>query len=582
VLLLVWGVAVALTGGIDARVAGIAVRSRDPFRALAASVILFVVVAIVYRDESSRLIDQVRGRLDRHAAALALAAGVALAVHGVVFGSFSVGGADSFGYMDQAYGWASGTLPRPLPMSLALPFETSDPMQAPLGYKVGTQPHTMVPTYAPGLPLLMAVALAAGSCGPFFVVPLFSALFVWFTFRLGTLAGGRLVGLVSALVLATSPAVLYQALWPMSDVPAGALWTAAFVYALGQSRKSAIAAGCWAAIGLLVRPNLLFVPAVPLLLIAMNSRGRERWIRAACFCLPIVPVVVFVAALNTIWYGSPANSGYGAARELYRMENVWPNLQLYSSWLWQSQSPCLLLALVPFLPFFRRRVDARVPAACALIVLVTLASYISYSQFEVWWYLRFLLPGFGAFAVLIAVGAAAVSRALPQPFGRLAAAVVLCLMMAATISFAADKGVFGDLRATERRYVDIGEFVAAHLPQNAALFAVQHSGSLRFYSGRITLRYDWVQPAWAAAVPAAVEREGRHPFLVVDDFEIPQVRKQFGFPAESALPWPIVARMRELGGMTVFDMATHPEPGSPIALEPGSLHWCAPRARPAI
>jgi hypothetical protein len=365
-------------------------------------------------------------------------------------------------------------------------------------------------------------------------------------------------------------------------VPAGALWTAAFVYALGQSRKSAVAAGVWAAIGLLVRPNLLLVPAVPLLLMAMNSRGRERWARAVCFCLPIVPVVVFVAALNTFWYGSPANSGYGAARELYRLENVWPNLKLYSSWLWQSQSPWLLLTLAPLLPFFRRRVNARVLAACALIAIVTLASYISYSQFELWWYLRFLLPGFGAFAVLIAAGAVAIARALPQPFGRIATAAALCMMIAATISFAEDKEVFGGLRANERRYVDIGEFAADRLPPNAALFAVQHSGSLRFYSGRLTLRYDWVQPAWAAAVPAAVERAGRHPFLVVDDFEIPQVRRQFGFPADAALPWPIVARMRELGGMTVFDMATHPEPGSPVALAPGSRHWCAPRARPAI
>ena len=35
----------------------------------------------------------------------------------------------------------------------------------------------------------------------------------------------------------------------------------------------------------------------------------------------------------------------------------------------------------------------------------------------------------------------------------------------------------------ERRYVDVGEFVAANLPRNAALFSSQHSGSLRFYTG---------------------------------------------------------------------------------------------------
>jgi hypothetical protein len=83
-------------------------------------------------------------------------------------------------------------------------------------------------------------------------------------------------------------------------------------------------------------------------------------------------------------------------------------------------------------------------------------------------------------------------------------------------------------------------------------------------------------------VPAAVEADGYHPYLVVDDFEIPQVRSQFGLAADAPLPWPIVARMRELGGLTVFDMATAPAPATPIALEPGSGHRCAPRSRPSI
>src|SRR5262249_7481169 len=134
----------------------------------------------------------------------------------------------------------------------------------------------------------------------------------------------------------------------------------------------------------------------------------------------------------------------------------------------------------------------------------------------------------------------------------------------------------------ERRYVDVGAFAADHLPANAALFAVQHSGSLRFYSGRLTLRFDYVSQEWAAGVPAAVEHAGEHPVLIVDDFEIPQVRRQFGFAPDSRLPWPIVARMRELGGVTVFDMATSPKLESPIALESVSLQRCGPRVRAPI
>ena len=40
-----------------------------------------------------------------------------------------------------------------------------------------------------------------------------------------------------------------------------------------------------------------------------------------------------------------------------------------------------------------------------------------------------------------------------------------------------------------------------------------------------------------------VERAGYHPYLVIDDFEIPQVRQVFGLAADAPLPWPIRARM---------------------------------------
>jgi hypothetical protein len=317
-----------------------------------------------------------------------------------------------------------------------------------------------------------------------------------------------------------------------------------------------------------------------MLLLFLTAQGRERWIRPAIFALPLVPVAVFVATLNSMWYGAPSNSGYGTPGELYQLANVWPNVKLYLAWLWQSQSPWMLLALVPFLPPFRSHIKQNVLAACALIAAVTLGSYLTYFQFDVWWYLRFLMPAFGAFAVMIAAGLVSIARALPQPFGRIAAVAMLYVMMATTISFAADHGCFGRMRASERRYVDVGEFAGEHLPTNAILFSTQHSGSLRFYSGRLTLRFDWVQPEWASGVTAAVERAGYHPYLIVDDWEIEQVRKQFGFAPGAPLPWPIVARMRELGGLTVFDMATSPGDVSPVALEPGSRHWCAPRRGP--
>src|SRR3954451_16793315 len=123
---------VAVSGGVDTRLAGVVIRSRDPSRALTASAVLFLAACIFYRADAVRLLDAAGAFLRRHAVAIALMASAALAAHGMIFGSFSVGGSDAYGYVNQAYDWFEGRLPRPIALPLALPFEMSDQMQIPL------------------------------------------------------------------------------------------------------------------------------------------------------------------------------------------------------------------------------------------------------------------------------------------------------------------------------------------------------------------------------------------------------------------------------------------------------------------
>jgi hypothetical protein len=577
IALFLWGAFVALTGGIDARVFGIVIRSRDPFRAFVGSLAFVLLYAALNPRELPRKIDALIALLLRYVSFAAAGLALALAAHAVAFGSFGVGGSDVYGYVNQAYDWASGALPQPIPLTLTLPFPESDQLQAPLGYRPGQAPGTIVPTYAPGLPLMMAAMIPLGACGPFLVVPCFAAIFVWWTFRLGERVAGPVTGLIAAIVLITSPVVLYQVLWPMSDVPAGALWTGAALFSLGDSRRSAVASGLLTSAGLLIRPNLLPLAVLPLAVAARCATGRERWVRTALYLICLVPTVAFVAVLNAKWFGSPLNSGYGAANEIYLAANVIPNLQLYGSWLWTSQSGWMLVALLPIVPVFRRGVNRPALLLCTAVCGGVLACYVTYSQFEMWWYLRFLLPGFGALAVLIAAGLSGVARQI-RPYGLIAAMTALALMTMRTVSFAANAGVFGRLQAGERRYADIGDFAATALPPNAALFSMQHSGSLRFYTGRLSLRYDQVPKERAREVIAAIERAGYHPYLIIDEWETPYVRTQFGLP-DGPLRWPIRARMRELGGLAVYDLATSPGADSPVALEPTSHRWCDARHR---
>jgi hypothetical protein len=576
---LFWGAVVAISGGIDARIWTIVIRSRDPFRALSLSFLLFLVQGLFYRRAFTADIDRASEVVLARARAVAACLALALATHAVVFGTFSAGGSDAFGYVNQAYDWAERALPRPIPLSVNLAFDTAEQLQAPLGYRKGPQPQTIVPTYAPGLPLIMAAALVFGACGPFLVVPAFAALFVWFTFRLGVRAGGPATGLAAAMVLSVSPVVLYQAVWPMSDIPAGALWTGASLFALGPRRRDSIATGLLTAVALLVRPNLLPVALVPVTLIAIAGSGRERIARLAWLAALVAPAVVLIGWLNTLWFGSPFNSGYGSARDIYEWSNVVPNLKSYSAWLWQSQTPWMLVALLPFVPALRRHLDFRTIAACLLLCVLVTGCYVSYGQFEDWWYLRFLLPTFGGLAILAGAGLVSLARTIPRPYGHLGAALIAWLLVSGALSFAAREGVFGRIRDSESRYASFGEFAAASLPANAALVAVQHSGSLRFYSGRLMVRFDEVESPRSRELPGLLERAGYHPFLVIDDAETASVRSHFGLADADALPWPIAARMRELGGVTVYDMAASGSGNSPIALEPSTRSWCDARRR---
>jgi len=573
VVALAWTVLVFASGGIDWHAGPLHLRSHDPVRPLVITLILFITYGLFARGDVSHAARRaVTVARDASPLLVAVAAGLLL-IHGVRFGAFAAGSADAYGYVSQAYGWSDGSLPRPQGVPLnAVSWPNADAVQAPLGYRPGPAPHTIVPTYAPGLPLLMAMALRlTGACGPYLVVPVFGALLIIATYLLGRRAGGRSVGIVAAAFILSSPIVLYQSEWPMSDVPVAALWTAALVAALTPSPVGALLSGGAAAVGVLVRPNLLALAAVPLITLAVSSPRGARARRVTLFAVPILAVAAVIAVLNAAWYGRAWSSGYGEAHELYSLQSALPNLGRYSTWLWESQSPAILLALLPLFPVVRRGLHARALAVACAMIAATVLSYVFYFVFESWTYVRFLLPAFGSLAVLMAAGLVGVARRIREPWREVMVAVVMTVVVWHTSSYAAAHDVFGAIRKQEHRYVDAAAFVARDLPGNAVVFAMQHSGAVRFYAGRLTLRYDLLPANSLDAVRADLERRGLHPYLLVDDWEIPYVQRQF---ALDALPWPLVGRMRENGGLSAYDLSTRTAAVTPVALDPTDADVC--------
>ena len=63
----------------------------------------------------------------------------------------------------------------------------------------------------------------------------------------------------------------------------------------------------------------------------------------------------------------------------------------------------------------------------------------------------------------------------------------------------------------ERRYATIAELVAAQTEPSALILASIHAGSLRYYAGHATVRFDILDPDWLDRGAAWLNERGRHP-----------------------------------------------------------------------
>lgn len=427
--------------------------------------------------------------------------------------------------------------------------------------------------------MMAAVTSIAGACGPYLVVPFFAVVLVWTTFLLGRRAGGAPTGMLAALFVAASPVVVFQSLWPMSDVPVAALWTAAAVVALRGSRVSPVAAGILGAIAMLVRPNLWFIPPVfAAYFLAASLSWRHGLLRALAFSAALSPAVLAIAVLNARWYGGPLQSGYGTLEGLYSLANVWPNFQRYPAWLARAHTALIALFLVPAFLGRRYRPDRGAVYFLYALIGATWLCYLAYFPFEEWWYARFLLPAIPATLVLVALGIGAVTRRISHPWRRVAVALLAAVVLAGELRFTRARQMLGPVRDDEQRYVEIGLHVKNTLPPNAIVLAIQHSGSVRFYSGRPTVKYDLIDDEWVARAGDALVAAGYRPYAVFEDWELPVVRARLGLLPDEPLPWRLIARLREPVGVTLFALSAEDDAMTPVALKVTPGRGCVPPA----
>jgi hypothetical protein len=304
---------------------------------------------------------------------------------------------------------------------------------------------------------------------------------------------------------------------------------------------------------LLTRPNLF--PLVSVLVIdLMAFRPSSRARAVILFGLGVAPGCLAIAAINAALYGSPLNSGYGSLSSIFGLHGLLANLARYPRWLLESQTPFVCLAAAA--PWLLRRRDL------VLLFLgmsaAMLACYAFYTPFDSWLYLRFLLPAIPLLLILSSAVALTLLRRISWKWQPLAIAALLGLIAGWYWSTAVSRGLLIQ-RAGERHFVDVGSFVRQSLPPEAVVLAVMHSGSVRHYSGRMTLRWDLLPPYWLDPALAFLRAKGYVPYLVMEPWEEEQFRARFqGHSDLSALDWPPMAKSEGQGGTRIYDPGDRP------------------------
>lgn len=437
------------------------------------------------------------------------------------------GGSDNSGYFNEARLFARGQIHAPMRTLAGIPAAETPFLYVPLGFKPAADGSArLVPTYPPGLPLLMVpVARIAGweHAGDALLL-IHSLAGIALVFALGRTCGlPEGWSLAGAAVLAASPLYLFTSLQALSDVPA-AVWATAAVVAALKSRERpgwALACGLCISVGFLIRPNNFLIAIPALIAVGLSSR------RLALVALGSSPGIAAWIAINRMAYGDPLQSGYGAIGNEFHASLIPGTLMFYVRWLPLLLSPIVFIAPAIVALY---RLAPRISAVLFTWALAYIAFFSAYRwTHEQWWFLRFLLP---AAPALIVAGlfvshfwfgivrdrySGTVRRLLPLLL--LAAALSVEVRQSRPLQEAWTIG------HGERKYGRVCAWLNAHVPANSAIVMSQASGALFYFTGFTLLRYEEMNPSLSARVEGALRSEGRPLYAVLFPFEVDALKK---------------------------------------------------------
>jgi hypothetical protein len=464
-------------------------------------------------------------------AALAIAIFAALGLGGfsIVRGTWAVGGSDSSCYALMADAFARGELQPVLPLAARAPWPDATRTFAPGGFIPSpVRSAAAAPICVPGFSLLMVpLRWLGGVDGIFLLTPLAAGFLVWWTFVAARHVAGDAAGALAAVVVATSPIVLFQTVQPMNDITTAALWAGVVAVAARPAPSRWWLMGALTGIALLVRPNLAPVAFIVGVWVFVESRSFAAALR---FSAAAAPGVAVVAGFNWMLYGHPFRVGYGSASDLFSASHIATNVAHYARAALETMTVLPVIAVAaPFVVPPRQRPLVWLSFGVAL---ATVSIYLLYLPFDEWWYLRFLLP---AIVAVVVLSSATIALLVRRPLVVAAIALVLAIFGVRT----AIERQATDLQRLEGRFRHTGHAVRDRLPSNALLFTVWESGTVRYHAEREAVLWDSLDPAFLEPAMTWVREQGYEPFLVLERWEEPLFRARFsGHTPLGALDWP--------------------------------------------
>ena len=438
----------------------------------------------------------------------------------------TVGGADSYGYVSASQLIASGRLIDSAPIAEWLTAPNRLAIASPLGWAPAPNGFGIAPTFPIGTSSLMALfSLIFGQHAVFFVAPVMALLTLALVYRAARDWFDDDIALLAVAILAWNPVFLTYAKQPMSDVPATAWVTLAIVLAFQRGPLSAFGAGLAAGAAIITRPALLIAAAtIPFLTISfMHMRGEARYRRFVITGIGAALGVAIQMAVQAQLFGSPFASGYGASENLFAWSHVPINVLIFAKQLWFAFGPIWLLGVVSGLAIAPCDLRWRLLAVFWAVTL----PYLFYLPFDHWETLRFLLPGVAILSALVAASFMRIARRMPVRYMVAAVPVFLAFVLAGRSETLLRESSQWAIQSLEARYPIAGEWVNVNTPANSVVMANQHSGSLRWYGKRQTIRWDFVEAQRLAATVSELQSHGAAVYVALEGDEVGMFDQRF-------------------------------------------------------